>query len=731
MKKLLLTFLGGVICCLNLMAADVTLGITRTIAASETTTDKKTSGAAVTGKAVSNDNIVDECDGVTVALAHKVESDMTDKARNTYWYSGSSIMCYVDKGVHNYRNKTTTLGDDNYFAFTVDIAVGKELNIKSINGDIMMDGDKTSYQMAIVNAEGTEVYTSQTKACNKSGSALKQVSVSDLAEDVQKALTGMTGKITVKLRWTNTANTGKYCVIKDFNIVAEVGDAAAQTQYKKPTITLGAYDKVNGTYSVTLVGNDGDAVVNYTVGSEAKVTGVESGTIINVAPNTKIVATASGSSYTESDEQTLTTAAAPKVAMPTNAIGAYNFATNTYSVTLNGTGVMYKIGEGAWTAYTETLNVPVKTQVQAKGTETNMSESEVLSFSTFAPPGGNSTTPPTATYTDGMTYNARVFTIPSTQSYIGGQISSGNSSINGAIKMRISRYADPAGSQDRKYGFHILVNSGNTLSSVSLQMLNNYDTQIALTGVYVDNGTDNLLDEPVALPYASAKTVAAAVATVSGISATQKVVFVFEKTSGTDNPNQAQIIISATSIPAVDLNMNLSAAGYSTFSCCAPVKIEGAKAYKATINAEGDKLVCTEIENGLVPAGEGVLLFGEAGAAVTASYDASAPAVSDNSLKATTLADGSLAAKVDALVLSGNTFLPYNGAAFAANKAYLPMPAGAKGGFSIVFDDDNTTAVAGVAEAKAEVKTVKLMTKDGLLIKTANGIVNAAGAQVK
>lgn len=207
--------------------------------------------------------------------------------------------------------------------------------------------------------------------------------------------------------------------------------------------------------------------------------------------------------------------------------------------------------------------------------------------------------------------------------------------------------------------------------------------------------------------------------------------YIGRATSGISNATATWLTQLTVSRAATIAEATLNAKGYSTFSAAYPVKISGAKAYKATINAEGDKLVCTEIENGLVPAGEGVLLFGEAGAAVTAYYNASAPVVSDNELKATTLADGSLAAKVDALVLSGNTFLPYNGAAFAANKAYLPMPAGAKGGFSIVFDEDNTTAAAGVAEAKAEVKTVKLMTKDGLLIKNANGIVNAAGAQVK
>lgn len=67
--------------------------------------------------------------------------------------------------------------------------------------------------------------------------------------------------------------------------------------------------------------------------------------------------------------------------------------------------------------------------------------------------------------------------------------------------------------------------------------------------------------------------------------------------------------------------------------------------------------------------------------------------------------------------------------ALVAGDVYLDIASGAKK-MTINFDD--VTAVAGVSEAKANVvKPVKLMTKDGLLIKTANGIINAAAAQVK
>lgn len=192
---------------------------------------------------------------------------------------------------------------------------------------------------------------------------------------------------------------------------------------------------------------------------------------------------------------------------------------------------------------------------------------------------------------------------------------------------------------------------------------------------------------------------------------------------GYDNSTNGGVFeVAFTSAVSTQLNVS----GYGTFSCEYDVQISGAKAYKAVINNEGDKLVCAEIENGLVPAGEGVLLFGEAGAAVTASYVASAPAVEGNSLKATTKADGSIAAIESCLVLDGNTFVKYTGASFVAGKAYLPYVFGGNARpFVISFEDENNvTGITAVSkEAVAEVTTFNLMGQrvaadaKGLLVK--------------
>lgn len=182
-----------------------------------------------------------------------------------------------------------------------------------------------------------------------------------------------------------------------------------------------------------------------------------------------------------------------------------------------------------------------------------------------------------------------------------------------------------------------------------------------------------------------------------------------------------------------EVTPTINAQGYGTFSCAYPVQIAGVKAYKATINAQGDALECTEIENGLVPAGEGVLLYGEVGASVKATYVASAPAVNDNDLKATTLANGSLkdinevGEKV--LVLSGNTFVPYaTGNPFVANKAYLTVAASAKP-FRIVFN--NQTAGISTVSAAKKVANAKFIENGRIVIVKDGAKYNVAGQVIK
>lgn len=154
-------------------------------------------------------------------------------------------------------------------------------------------------------------------------------------------------------------------------------------------------------------------------------------------------------------------------------------------------------------------------------------------------------------------------------------------------------------------------------------------------------------------------------------------------------------------LPANTPTPSINALGYGTFSCAANVQIVGAKVYKAAMPVSGDKLVCTEIESGKVPAGTGVLLYKEGAteaSTATALYVDEADAIGDNILMATTLADGSLAIRrgVYALSLSGDTFMEYSGSDFVAGKAYIQLGSINAKSFTIVFEGDTTTAINNV-----------------------------------
>ena len=181
----------------------------------------------------------------------------------------------------------------------------------------------------------------------------------------------------------------------------------------------------------------------------------------------------------------------------------------------------------------------------------------------------------------------------------------------------------------------------------------------------------------------------------------------------------------------VKLNTN----GYATYSANYDVEVSGAKAYTAELDFGNKVITCTEIASNKIPAGNGVLLYGDANADVTMSITADAAALGTNNLKATTKADGTLATKGsnNYYALDGDTFKQYTGAAFVHNKAYFEVTAG--GGvlarsMSIVFDG-NITGVANVeAAAEAKAKEGKFI-ENGKLVIVKNGQkFNAAGAKL-
>lgn len=178
------------------------------------------------------------------------------------------------------------------------------------------------------------------------------------------------------------------------------------------------------------------------------------------------------------------------------------------------------------------------------------------------------------------------------------------------------------------------------------------------------------------------------------------------------------------------VTVTLSSYGFATYSSAYPFSVEGADAYKAEVS--GMNVTFTKI-TGNIPAGEGVLLGGEASATVTITEATAAAAIEGNDMKATTTATESCVAKpatgtVYVLNASANEFQKYTGSAFAANKAFLHVEeAAAPAVLHITFAEDEVTAVENVESADA----VKFIENGQILIKKNGVVYNVMGQIVK
>lgn len=174
--------------------------------------------------------------------------------------------------------------------------------------------------------------------------------------------------------------------------------------------------------------------------------------------------------------------------------------------------------------------------------------------------------------------------------------------------------------------------------------------------------------------------------------------------------------------------MNLNSKGYATFSYAYDVEVEGADVYTAIKN--GNRISCTKVEQ-VVPAFNGVILKGEPNAEVTLNYIyTDQDEIAGNELKPTTTPAG-VADIETALVLSGNMFKNYTGAAFVADKAYMPYDGNSANAIEMVFN--GATAIYGIASENNLLDGAVIKTVEGgkLVIKTANGKYSSVGAKMK
>lgn len=181
-----------------------------------------------------------------------------------------------------------------------------------------------------------------------------------------------------------------------------------------------------------------------------------------------------------------------------------------------------------------------------------------------------------------------------------------------------------------------------------------------------------------------------------------------------------------------NLNIALNDAGYATFSCKRNVNVSGVEAYKAAV--EGETITLTKLE-GYIPAGTGVLFYSEdpeAEVNLSLATSGDAADVTGNALKATTKADGTLAAKeANSWALgTGNQFLSYTGDAFIHNRAYLVHEKTSNSIMRIVFEEAYPTGIDAIVNEKSARENKFL--EDGKIVIVKNGAkYNVAGQVIK
>ena len=146
--------------------------------------------------------------------------------------------------------------------------------------------------------------------------------------------------------------------------------------------------------------------------------------------------------------------------------------------------------------------------------------------------------------------------------------------------------------------------------------------------------------------------------------------------------------------------VSLNSEGFATYSGAENVYISGAQAYTCVLNDDKTTIDAQPIASNVVPAYNGVLLYGKPNTTATLIYQSSADALGTNGLKPTTTAGGLQPLEV-ALALNGNEFNLYTGSEFVANKAYFPWSdsSQAKGitiNFLDMIDEGDANAIAGL-----------------------------------
>lgn len=158
-----------------------------------------------------------------------------------------------------------------------------------------------------------------------------------------------------------------------------------------------------------------------------------------------------------------------------------------------------------------------------------------------------------------------------------------------------------------------------------------------------------------------------------------------------------------TSVITVTAPQSLNTYGFATYSCNADMKISGGTAFTAVV--DGTSIVCNAIEDNIIPAYTGVLIYSENAADISftpATFTSSLPA---NDLLPTTTSAG--VAEVPATgyvyVLNDNKFCHFIGTKFTINKAYFNLSSTPAARMNIIIDEGTGIDAVRVDESSTAV----------------------------
>lgn len=394
--------------------------------------------------------------------------------------------------------------------------------------------------------------------------------------------------------------------------------------------------------------------------------------------------------------------ATPTVTAPTITAGGY-FTSDSKSVTITKTDdastLKYSTDGGeTWQNYTVALSITATTTVMAKAVRDGYTDSDIVSATYIKQDGGTSgTVEDLVAVSAGYTFIAEEISPSANTLYDSNRVFTTKKNTTKTDKGETA-----IDGVNHKNYLRLRLNNGGTYYNENLVFKASGPCVLTVYSQSVSDDKFHVGSTAAGTDYASTRAITSSSSSWSCIIPQAGLVYI----TGNATNDFCIAGFKLTALPTFQLNAN----GYATFSYSQPVEIvSGAKAYQATLNTSTNTITCTEITSGKIPAGDGVLLYGEANADIvvkTAFGDVDA--VEGNDLKATTKADGTLAAKANEkfyYALDGDTFKKFTGATFVANKAFfesntdLTISAPA---FTLVFDDGNTTAIDAVKTTLVE-----------------------------